>query len=159
MVFDMYVYITFVVQAPVINVNNGSHRAIDNTPRTLGRDDRCTYTCRIERLHELNEAVLSTPGSKFGTTTNSKGYKLLPPYLRVIQVCTPVPGIAVGLPVATYVNLTFLGKLLPCFSPLPTFSAEKVKIFLDMLHSLYVVYSPFSMKKPKQAIIHSACTV
>ena len=24
-------------------------------------------------------------GSKFGTTTNSKGYKLLPPYLRVIQ--------------------------------------------------------------------------
>ena len=24
-------------------------------------------------------------GSKFGTVTNTKGYKLLPPYLRVIQ--------------------------------------------------------------------------
>jgi nicotinamide phosphoribosyltransferase len=29
--------------------------------------------------------VLEILGSKFGTTTNSKGYKLLPPYLRVIQ--------------------------------------------------------------------------
>ena len=27
----------------------------------------------------------SLAGSKFGTITNSKGYKLLPPYLRVIQ--------------------------------------------------------------------------
>ena len=30
--------------------------------------------------------VLDILGSKFGTITNSKGYKLLPPYLRVIQV-------------------------------------------------------------------------
>ena len=30
--------------------------------------------------------VLEILGSKFGTITNSKGYKLLPPYLRVIQV-------------------------------------------------------------------------
>jgi nicotinamide phosphoribosyltransferase len=29
--------------------------------------------------------VLEILGSKFGTSTNSKGYKLLPPYLRVIQ--------------------------------------------------------------------------
>ncbi|XP_003384858.1 PREDICTED: nicotinamide phosphoribosyltransferase-like [Amphimedon queenslandica] len=29
--------------------------------------------------------VLEILGSKFGTVTNSKGYKLLPPYLRVIQ--------------------------------------------------------------------------
>ena len=27
----------------------------------------------------------SLAGSKFGTITNRKGYKLLPPYLRVIQ--------------------------------------------------------------------------
>ena len=31
--------------------------------------------------------VLEILGSKFGTTINSKGYKLLPPYLRIIQVC------------------------------------------------------------------------
>ena len=31
--------------------------------------------------------VLEILGSKFGTTTNSKGYKLPPPYLRIIQVC------------------------------------------------------------------------
>ena len=30
--------------------------------------------------------VLDILGSKFGTMTNSKGYKLLPDYLRVIQV-------------------------------------------------------------------------
>lgn len=30
--------------------------------------------------------VLEILGSKFGTTLNSKGYKLLPPYIRVIQV-------------------------------------------------------------------------
>ena len=30
--------------------------------------------------------VLEILGSKFGTTINSKGYKMLPPYLRVIQV-------------------------------------------------------------------------
>ena len=30
--------------------------------------------------------VLEILGSKFGTITNSKGYKLLPPHLRVIQV-------------------------------------------------------------------------
>ena len=30
--------------------------------------------------------VLDILGSKFGTTINSKGYKILPPYLRVIQV-------------------------------------------------------------------------
>ena len=30
--------------------------------------------------------VLEILGSKFGTTVNSKGYKLLPPYIRVIQV-------------------------------------------------------------------------
>lgn len=29
--------------------------------------------------------VLETLGSKFGTTVNSKGYKMLPPYLRVMQ--------------------------------------------------------------------------
>ena len=31
--------------------------------------------------------VLDILGSKFGITINSKGYKVLPPYLRVIQVC------------------------------------------------------------------------
>lgn len=30
--------------------------------------------------------VLEILGSKFGTITNSKGYRLLPPHLRVIQV-------------------------------------------------------------------------
>lgn len=30
--------------------------------------------------------VLDILGSKFGTKINSKGYKLLPPYVRVIQV-------------------------------------------------------------------------
>ena len=30
--------------------------------------------------------VLDILGLKFGTTINSKGYKILPPYLRVIQV-------------------------------------------------------------------------
>ncbi len=30
--------------------------------------------------------VLDTLGGKFGTTLNSKGYKMLPDYLRVIQV-------------------------------------------------------------------------
>ena len=39
--------------------------------------------------------VLDILGSMFHTTTNSKGYKVLPPYLRVIQasVCIipPVP--------------------------------------------------------------------
>ena len=30
--------------------------------------------------------VLEILGSKFGFTINSKGYKLLPPYLRIIQV-------------------------------------------------------------------------
>ena len=30
--------------------------------------------------------VLEILGSKFDTITNSKGYKLLPPYIRVIQV-------------------------------------------------------------------------
>ena len=30
--------------------------------------------------------VLDILGSKFGTITNTKGYKVLPPYLRVIQV-------------------------------------------------------------------------
>ncbi len=30
--------------------------------------------------------VLDTLGAKFGTTRNSKGYKMLPNYLRVIQV-------------------------------------------------------------------------
>lgn len=34
--------------------------------------------------------VLDTLGSKFGTTLNSKGYKVLPKYLRVIQVCVCV---------------------------------------------------------------------
>ena len=29
--------------------------------------------------------ILHFTGSKFGTTTNTKGYKMLPPYLRVIQ--------------------------------------------------------------------------
>ena len=29
--------------------------------------------------------VLNILGSKFGTSTNSKGFKMLPPYLRVIQ--------------------------------------------------------------------------
>jgi nicotinamide phosphoribosyltransferase len=29
--------------------------------------------------------VLEILGSKFGTTTNSKGYKMLPKYVRVIQ--------------------------------------------------------------------------
>ena len=31
--------------------------------------------------------VVKVLGSKFGTTINSKGYKLLPAYLRVLQVC------------------------------------------------------------------------
>ena len=31
--------------------------------------------------------VLDILGSKFGFTINSKGYQVLPPYLRVIQVC------------------------------------------------------------------------
>ena len=30
--------------------------------------------------------VLNLLGLKFGTTLNSKGYKMLPPYIRVIQV-------------------------------------------------------------------------
>ena len=30
--------------------------------------------------------VLNILGSKFGITKNSKGYKVLPPYIRVIQV-------------------------------------------------------------------------
>ncbi len=30
--------------------------------------------------------VLEILGSKFGFTINSKGYKLLPPYIRIIQV-------------------------------------------------------------------------
>lgn len=30
--------------------------------------------------------VLDILGSKFGTVTNSKGYKVLPPYVRIIQV-------------------------------------------------------------------------
>ena len=30
--------------------------------------------------------VLDILGSKFGTTVNTKGYKVLPPYIRVIQV-------------------------------------------------------------------------
>ncbi len=30
--------------------------------------------------------VLNILGSKFGTTINSKGYKMLPPCVRVIQV-------------------------------------------------------------------------
>ena len=34
--------------------------------------------------------VLDILGSKFGTSTNSKGYKILPDYLRVIQVSTCV---------------------------------------------------------------------
>ena len=34
--------------------------------------------------------VLEILGSKFGTTINSKGYKILPDYLRVIQVSTRV---------------------------------------------------------------------
>ena len=30
--------------------------------------------------------VLDILGSKFGTVTNTKGYKVLPPYIRIIQV-------------------------------------------------------------------------
>lgn len=30
--------------------------------------------------------VLQILGSKFGTKVNSKGYKVLPPYIRVVQV-------------------------------------------------------------------------
>ena len=37
--------------------------------------------------------VLETLGSKFGTTLNSKGYKMLPPYLRVMQVCAATASI------------------------------------------------------------------
>ena len=37
--------------------------------------------------------VLETLGSKFGTTVNSKGYKMLPPYLRVMQVCAATASI------------------------------------------------------------------
>ena len=32
--------------------------------------------------------VLDILGSKFGTSVNTKGYKVLPPYVRVIQVHT-----------------------------------------------------------------------
>ena len=37
--------------------------------------DACVYTVHFP-----------SPGAKFGTVTNSKGYKVLPPYLRIIQV-------------------------------------------------------------------------
>ncbi len=39
--------------------------------------------------------VLETLGDKFGTTLNSKGYKVLPDYLRVIQVCARCQSVCV----------------------------------------------------------------
>ena len=47
--------------------------------------------------------VLDILGSKFGITINSKGYKVLPPYLRVIQVCHQI-------------NICTLLKLIACVS-------------------------------------------
>ena len=47
--------------------------------------------------------VLDILGSKFGITINSKGYKVLPPYLRVIQVCHQT-------------NICMLLKLITCVS-------------------------------------------
>ena len=42
---------------------------------------------QLEVCHLVILLLYVFAGSKFGTTTNSKGYKLLPPYLRIIQVC------------------------------------------------------------------------
>ena len=47
--------------------------------------------------------VLDILGSKFGIIINSKGYKVLPPYLRVIQVCHQI-------------NICTLLKLIACMS-------------------------------------------
>ena len=53
-----------------------------------GTPDIILVVCMMSCQEYVNTVVvcLHTSGSKFGTSTNSKGFKVLPPYLRVIQV-------------------------------------------------------------------------
>ena len=94
-------------------------------------------------------------GSKFGTTTNSKGYKLLPPYLRVIQVyliyihtCTLYMHVHVRVRTCVHVHVQYTSKK-SCQYRLPfhrfqfRFPRRSVLPFYRSVHRFTVHRLPF----------------
>lgn len=57
---------------------------VGNKKRLPG-DKHLEHVTFLLELDFSHVQVLEILGAKFGSTTNTKGYKMLPPYLRVIQ--------------------------------------------------------------------------